>query len=109
MPLFRLDLLETLASGLDFRTGQRLADDHLLNHPDVIRALHWSVAALAGQPTRGKKEEVQENHDKPWSDEEDELLREGFAKALTLQDMAHAHGRTRGGIVARLKKHDLMR
>ena len=49
-----------------------------------------------------------ENQGKPWSDEEDELLKDGFTKAFTLEQIAQAHGRTRGAILARLKKYDLV-
>ncbi len=43
-----------------------------------------------------------------WSAEEDERLKQEFQEGMTMAEMARRHSRTRGGIIARLKKQGLI-
>ena len=40
-----------------------------------------------------------------WSEEEDARLEEEFKSDISISEIARLHGRTKGGIRARLKKH----
>jgi hypothetical protein len=102
-----LTIVTTLASGVDPLTGELFAADSPYQSPDVIRALYIAVRALeaAGRRrTRGPAGESS-NAGKPWSDEEDRRLLSAFDNGERLAELAQAHGRTRGGIQARLIRH----
>ena len=43
-----------------------------------------------------------------WSDEEDRRLVSEYHSGMKLEEIVKAHGRTKGAIVARLRKHGLM-
>ena len=55
-----------------------------------------------------KKKTKPDNVGAAWTPEEDEQLKEEFESGLTMTEIAKIHGRTRGGIRARLKRHGLV-
>ncbi|HEY7640893.1 MAG TPA: hypothetical protein VH814_14295 [Steroidobacteraceae bacterium] len=102
-----LTIVAALASGVDPLSGELFAADSPYQAPDVIRALYSAVRALeaAGRRrTRGPRAATS-NAGKPWSDDEDRQLLSGFDDGRPLAELAQAHGRTRGGIQARLIRH----
>lgn len=102
-----LTIVSALASGVDPLTGELFAANSPYQSPDVIRALYSAVRALEAtgrRRTRGPSA-ASSNAGKPWSEDEDHQLLSGFDGGQPLAELAQAHGRTRGGIQARLIRH----
>jgi hypothetical protein len=72
-----LTIVSALANGVHPLTGELFAVDSPYQSPDVIRALYCAVRALEAAGDDGRP----------------------------LAELAQAHGRTRGGIQARLVRH----
>ena len=102
-----LTLVTALASGVNPLTGELFAADSPYQSPDVIRALYIAVRALeaAGRRRTRGPGAASSNAGKPWSDDEDHQLLSAFDNGQPLAELAQAHGRTRGGIQARLIRH----
>jgi hypothetical protein len=100
-------IVAALANGVNPLTGEVFAADSPYQAPDVIRALYSAVRALEAASRRRTRVQstASGNAGKPWSDEEDRQLLSGFDSGRTLAELAQAHGRTRGGIQARLVRH----
>lgn len=95
-----------LADGIDPMTGEVLGDESVFNSPNVIRALYTLLEATAPLTTADDKR----NAGKPWTEIEDDKLRDEFDAKLRLSDIAAEHGRTKNAIESRLeylglKKH----
>jgi len=102
-----LTIVSALASGVNPLTGEIFAVDSPYQSPDVIRALYSALRALEAtgrRRTRGPAA-ASSNAGKPWSEDEDRQLLTGFDGGRPLAELAQAHGRTRGGIQARLIRH----
>lgn len=100
-------IVSALANGVNPLTGELFAVDSPYQSADVIRALYCAVRALdasARRRTRGQGA-ASSNAGKPWSEDEDSQLLAAFDDGLQLAELAQAHGRTRGGIQARLVRH----
>lgn len=123
-----LTIVTALANGAHPHTGEVFPSDSPYQSPDVIRALFAAQRALEarlptqsrtrsaasapastgtlasasnpGDPNAGKP-----NAGKPWSADEDKQLLASFDGGKPLTDIARAHGRTVGGVRARLEKH----
>lgn len=100
-------VVSALANGVNPLTGELFAVDSPYQSPDIIRALFSAVRALeaAGRRRTRGQGAVSGNAGKPWSDEEDRQLLAAFDGGRPLAELAQAHGRTRGGIQARLVRH----
>ena len=100
-------IVSALANGVNPLTGELFAVDSPYQSPDVIRALYSAVRALEGVGRRRVRAEspASNNAGKPWSDEEDRQLLAAFDGGQPLAEIAQTHGRTRGGIQARLIRH----
>jgi hypothetical protein len=101
-----LTIVSALASGVDPLTGELFAVDSPYQAPDVIRALYSAARALeaTGRRRRGPSAATG-NAGKPWSEDVDRELLSAFDDGRPLAELAQAHGRTRGGIQARLIRH----
>ena len=112
-----LHILQALAQGIDPHTGEHLSGTGPYQHPDTVRALFHAVEALAAPPDARARSadvrltDVQLNRSaapakagKPWTEEEDKALAEGFDAGGSIADLALAHQRTRVAIQARLVK-----
>ncbi len=99
-----LQILHTLAQGIDPHTGESFPADSPYQHPDTVRALLEAARALADSvPTRARPVHgLPENAGKPWSDEEDKALAEAFDGGQAIPELAERHRRTRAAIQARL-------
>lgn len=102
-------ILDTLAQGIHPVTGEVMPEDSPYNAPPVIRALFAVSQALEGAPAapaarKRERGELPPNTGKPWSAEDDESLRTGFAAGVPTKDLAAALGRTRWAIESRLVK-----
>lgn len=100
-----LRILGTLAQGIDPHTGETFPAGSPYQHPDTVRALFHALQVLT-QPAAGRlrpaAEGLPENAGKPWSDEEDKALAEGFDAGHPPAELARRHRRTRAAIQARL-------
>src|SRR3954464_12402605 len=99
-------ILDTLAQGIHPVTGEVMPEDSPYNAPPVIRALfavsqalESGAAAAPPAPAPRKRErergDLPPNTGKPWSADDDQALRAGFAAGTPTKDLAAALGRTR--------------
>ena len=47
-----IDILKSLADGMHPLTGEQLEKNHVVNEPDIIRALNTAVGALSSDETK---------------------------------------------------------
>src|ERR1044072_3695303 len=99
-----LAIVSALANGVNPLTGELFAADSPYQSPDVIRALYCAVRSLevASRRRTPGPDAGANNAGKPWTEEEDRQLLSAFDGGRPLAQLAQAHGRTRGGIQARL-------
>lgn len=94
-------ILTSLADGIDPLTGEVLANNHLCNQAEVIRALYCVLGELGRVKAKPVKTEP-ENAGKPWTLEDDERLCKMFDKGATRREMCEYFKRSGGAIAARL-------
>jgi len=107
-----LNIVSTLANGVNPLTGEVFASDSPYQSPEIVRALFVAARALekGSLPASSASKEVRvrtpglPNVGKPWSAEEDERLVAEFAKGRSPRELAASHGRTLAGVEARLEK-----
>lgn len=101
-------ILDMLAQGIDPDSGEVLPPENVVNSPKVIRALFLASRALAAQSkpqsTRKNKDPSLAQAGKPWAQEETQRLLDAFDAGTPIAELARSHGRTKGGIAARLVK-----
>ena len=89
------EIVRTLADGVDPSTGEILPDESVYNSPEIIRALFVLLEHVTTKdPLR--------NVGKPWTDIEDDKLRDEFLSKIKISDIAKEHGRSYGAIESRL-------
>lgn len=83
-----------------------MPEDHLLQQPDFVRTLFNAVALLKNGndilPGLAKQ-------GSPWSDDEDNQLKEAFANDIKISQLAKDHQQTIGAIRSRLKNLGLIK
>ena len=101
-----LTIISSLADGCDPETGQTLGRDHVLQKPDVIRALAIAVTALEHHARGGSREHGprRARTGLPWSAEEDRQLLAAHDADTPIPTIADTHERTAGAIQSRLVK-----
>lgn len=103
-------IIATLAQGIHPVTGEVMPEDSPYNAPPVIRALFAvsqaldAAAASASTCPARPRREPPPTTGKPWSGQDDQQLRAGFAAGTPTKDLAAALGRTRWAIESRLVK-----
>jgi hypothetical protein len=102
-----LRILSALANGVHPATGEKFAADGPYQHPDTVRALFEAMRAVEGivaasPAAAGKPAFPQSGAGSRWSAEEEERLAGGFDAGKTVDELAHAHNRSRAAIEARL-------
>lgn len=100
-----LAMIEALANGIDPLSGEVLPAGHLLQQPDILRALFQATAYLRGG--RNVSAGLTKNGSR-WSAEEDEALRQAFGADNSISQIAKTHERTYGAIRSRLMKLGLI-
>jgi hypothetical protein len=101
-----LNILSTLANGVNPLTGEVFPADSPYQTADVVRALFVATAALESrQKVRPRNASAPGNAGKPWSSDEDQRLLQDFERGTSIATLAQNHGRTTAGIQARLEKH----
>ena len=102
-------VLQALIQGVDPNTGDELADDTILNRADIMRTLLVSLHAVNAAMARdSRRAHLPPSVGKGWSEDEQEQLRDEFARQLDVRQIAIAHGRTVRAIEARLERLGLM-
>lgn len=104
-----LRILNALASGIHPATGEKFAADSPYQHPDIVRALFEAARAVEGghapAADAGPKPALpQSGAGSRWSNEEEQRLATAFDAGRSVDELAHAHNRSRAGIEARLVK-----
>jgi hypothetical protein len=114
-----VEILKSLADGIDPGSGKPFAADSPYQHPDTVRALFFAIRALEqyapqapsqktpapdkpradkpGRPAPGKAGQ-------PWSEEEDTRLGKAYDSGQSIEDLAHTHQRSKWAIEARLAR-----
>ena len=101
-----VEILKSLAAGVDPAAGTRLVDAALLQAPDVARALFLAADSLESRVRNARRQtSLPRNAGKPWLPDEDERLLAAFDAGTAVDALTLAHERTRAGIEARLVKH----
>lgn len=94
-----ITVLESLANGIDPANGARIPIE-AFHTGDTVRALFAAAGFLKSAPSRQKFASA----GAAWTAEEDARLGREFDSGMTVAQMALQHGRTSGGITARLVK-----
>ena len=98
-----IDILKLLADGVHPVSGEQLDKKHVINEPDVIRALNTAVEALVSEEERIRRQrDLPKRVGKPWSENEDKALIKAFDMGVSLKELVAKHQRTRGAIRTRL-------
>lgn len=92
------EIVRILADGIDPITGEILPEDSVYNSPEVIRALFMVLERI----NEASIDDPLRNAGKPWSEIEDEKLRDEFISKIRISDIAKEHGRSYGAIESRL-------
>lgn len=116
-----LNIVNSLANGINPVTGEYFAPDSPYNHPDIIRALFWLIQNpshnSAPPAIRKTKEERQQenlakglpiNHGLAWQEEQKEEALRLFRNNSTVNDIALHLGRKPTSIASLLFKHELI-
>ncbi|MEA3356808.1 MAG: hypothetical protein U9Q23_05715 [Candidatus Bipolaricaulota bacterium] len=112
-------IVEALANGIDPITGEVFPKDSPYNHPDIIRALFSILHKFQNIKSKNKRsleDKQRENIENgrprnaglPWNDRMKEDLAIGFKAGVSVDQLAGKLERTRGAIIAELKKQGLI-
>ena len=100
-----IELLSSIADGVDPYTGEIFDDESPYQKPDIIRALFIAISTLEKQKVRDNRStSLPNNANSPWSIEEDEQLSIEFDNNIKISECAKIHQRTIGAIRSRLLK-----
>jgi hypothetical protein len=95
-------VIRSLAGGVDPENGQALEAGSLCRRPQVVRALNRALGALVQLQQRAQNRPA--NAGRYWSREEDAQVCAEVRKGIDFHEIAKAHNRSVGSIVARLVK-----
>lgn len=100
-----IGIVKCLAHGMDPRTHEKFASDSAYQQADTARALNLALATMEQRRRLSeRKRKLPANTGHQWNDAEEQQLCREFDAHVPFWRMAEIHGRTRGGIVARLEK-----
>jgi hypothetical protein len=98
-----LEIIRTLAGGIDPSTGEVYPSASPYQNPQTIRALFLAVSALEREQNRLRRQRaLPTNAGKPWSEDEVGNLLKSFDAGKTIEQLSTMHGRTPGAIRTRL-------
>jgi hypothetical protein len=99
-------ILGALANGEDPYTGALLPADHILNRPQVVRALLLATDAIHDHAasSRGSDDRRLTNAGTQWTNEEDGRLLSDYVAGRSVDELAAWHRRTPRAITSRLEK-----
>lgn len=90
-----IEILSALAEGIDPYTGKMFPDNSPYNNADTVRALFLAIEAIKGSKIKNPKTEGLENSGKPWTEQEDEDLKNAFLDGEDIKSLAAKHKRTK--------------
>jgi hypothetical protein len=103
-----LQILKSLADGIDPASGEQLPAASSYQHPDTVRAIYSAIRFLetgsSPAQTSGLRKPGPENAGRPWSQEEDLRLGKAHDGGQSIDELAQAHKRSRWAIEARLAR-----
>lgn len=102
-----IEVLTALANGIDPVTGEVFPPDSPYQQPTVIRALFHALMVVELQDKVKKTESPRYKSGQPWTEEEEERLRDAFLNNVSIEKLSVEHQRTEGAIRARLMKMHL--
>ena len=103
-------ILDSLVQGVHPRTGSELPKDSIVNEIDVSRAMATALFALDQMGARAaRRAQLPKSVGKAWTEEEEQRLREAFARNEPIAQIAAKHARTIRAIELRLEKLGLLR
>ena len=100
-----IEIVKSLADGVDPFTGERYSSDSPYQNADTVRALYLALDGL----DRVKRSKTRQ-HDgppkagKPWTTEEEQRVLDQFDAKVDVSQIAQELERTEGAIWARLEK-----
>ena len=114
-----VEILKSLADGIDPGSGKPFAADSAYQHPDTVRALFFAIRALEQYAPQAPSQQVA-GQDKPrtdksgksapgkagqpWSEEEDTRLGTAYDSGQSIEELALTHQRSKWAIEARLAR-----
>ena len=102
------EIISALAEGIDPTTGELLPQSSVCNNGDVVRALYSVLNALNKPKSKELPRAKTKMSGRPWSDQEDVLLKELYLSGKTQSELSERLQRSKGGIRARLKRLGLI-
>lgn len=102
-------VIEFLVQGVHPTSGKDLPKDSIVNEIEVTRALNAAVLAIEQVSARlARRAQLPESVGKAWSEEEEQRLRDEFARGKPIPEIATKHRRTVRAIETRLEKLGLL-
>ena len=77
------EIISALAEGIDPTTGEVLPQDHVCNKGEVVRALYVALNTMEAKPKRNQPE----NAGKPWTAEDERLLKELYESGVSNKEI----------------------
>ncbi|MFN0038669.1 MAG: hypothetical protein ACKVP2_04070 [Burkholderiales bacterium] len=114
-----VEILKSLADGIDPGSGKPFAADNAYQHPDTLRALFVAIRTLEQHSPQVPSQQVaapeKPRSDKPgkpapgkagqpWSEEEDARLSTAYDSGRSIEELAQTHQRSKWAIEARLAR-----
>lgn len=100
-----ITIVKCLADGVNPKTHEKLASDSAYQDVDTVRALNSALATMEQRRRLNeRKRKLPPNTGRQWNHDEDQQLCREFDAHVPFWRIAEIHGRTRGGISARLEK-----
>ena len=98
-----LEIIRSLADGVDPTSGEVYPDNSPYQKPMVIRALYTAAAILENAAKRERKQSNLPAHaGQPWSEREEAELVKAFDQGTSIVQLAESHQRTKYSITSRL-------
>jgi hypothetical protein len=103
-------VLQSLIQGLDPATGAELPKDAIVNRIEINRSMLVAMTAMEQVEARMlRRAQLPESVGKTWTEEEEQQLKDEFARSEPIPLIATKHERTIRAIEARLERLGLLR
>jgi len=110
-----VEILKTLAEGIDPGTGEQFPAGSTYQQPDTVRALFAAIRMLENPAVTSSRAPSQaaatptaksapQNAGRPWSEEEDARLGTTYDAGKSIEELAGIHKRSKWAIEARLAR-----
>ena len=108
-----VEILHSLANGIDPTTSKTLPSNSLYNNPDIIRALFICTQYVRSQQLEEKQainlgRGLPKNAGLPWTDDLKRELASDFKAGYSPAALANKFGRSKGAITSELRKQGLI-